>query len=227
MAVMPFKLYTSFEIRRRALKARPRSNNGGQVSPPRHKAGAIADRLEQKVATTALRGTGRASPPLVIAVHDNDASDSQELPFERGNILAVLKVIDADWLMCRLDGKIGLVPSNYTRPAPSYAKMNRTRVGTVPAAPTRRSFKAAAEPVATEEVTSNVADETLIVAVNLGAASDTGHSVQHDAGSRTTRDEDARTVSENTNATGGDEDMSVEELAMLAELEAKAATSNS
>lgn len=46
----------------------------------------------------------------VVALYDCFADNEDELSFNKGEILQVVKEIDSDWLFCEKDDKKGIVP---------------------------------------------------------------------------------------------------------------------
>lgn len=49
----------------------------------------------------------------VKATHDFSGDNDDELSFKKGNVIVVMKKIDAGWWVGSLDGKMGMFPANY------------------------------------------------------------------------------------------------------------------
>ena len=125
LAVLPFRLFMSFERRRRAQKAQAQVQTQGSPGA-RHGAATAATAVAAPQTRDPRRGTPRAagaagaagSPTVVKAIHDNtEPTDADELAFGPGDLLTVIEEIDCNWLLCkhRSSGETGMVPKNYIR----------------------------------------------------------------------------------------------------------------
>eukprot|EP00041_Stephanoeca_diplocostata_P036547 m.1339665 g.1339665 ORF g.1339665 m.1339665 type:complete len:1546 (-) comp24888_c0_seq3:278-4915(-) len=114
LMALPFRLFTSFEIRRRStVRRRPRPSVAVAVAPVR----SASMYLEGSRPPPASRpGDHRAEPkqPVAVALYDNmQPETAEELAFAAGDTLFVVGQEDENWLLCDLGAMRGLVPMNY------------------------------------------------------------------------------------------------------------------
>ena len=123
LMTMPFRLYSSFELRRQSTSRSQKSRGQSQKVRNPNDAQARTVRsasvhLERKTTVKAveqLRPTReQARFEVAVAKYDNLAPDSvEELPFTAGDELQVLGYENDEWLICRSEHGDGLVPVNY------------------------------------------------------------------------------------------------------------------
>ena len=120
LMTLPFRLYSSFELRRQSTSRKARGQSQ-KVRNPNHAQARVrsaSGHLERKTTVKAvelLRPTQEhARLAVAVAKYDNLAPDSvEELPFTAGDELQVLGYENDEWMICRSEHGDGLVPVNY------------------------------------------------------------------------------------------------------------------
>ena len=56
---------------------------------------------------------GRGGKKTLRALYDFDAESGQELSFREGDVITLIKQIDANWYEGELHGRSGIFPTNY------------------------------------------------------------------------------------------------------------------
>ena len=55
------------------------------------------------------------APVRGVVLYDYSAVEEDELSLGKGDTITILETYDDDWWMVKVDARVGLAPSNYTR----------------------------------------------------------------------------------------------------------------